>query len=452
MRIKLTDEKGHLQAGWALFLFTFALLIIMSLVYASTDRNRDQLKAKLQAAYQKSLYDTIYGINVIENDLSKVTVMQNKNNAAALFSNISVGAEKIQVNLTQLPLNHASVEKTTKFVNTLGDYARYLSGKLYKGEDLSEEEKSNIKSLRETASSLNGELQEVILLLNDHQLDLTQMNPEWNQGDASAEMSEYWSEIENTSIEYPALIYDGPFSQAENKNRPKEDREEVSVEDALNFAAKFLNLDSSAFTQTNDTQSGGYACYNFDVNGNGIQGSISVAKGGGLIDWYINNQENADGELSVEEAGKKAQEYIKPLELGDMKVVWAAEYGNTIVLNMTPVINDTIIYPDMIKIKLAKDTGALMGFDGREYIINHTNRDIKAPAHDKSEAEKKVFSELEIQNTQLCLAPIGNQEILCWEFFGTYNNQRFIVYIDANTLEEVNVMRIISTDSGDLVV
>lgn len=34
---------------------------------------------------------------------------------------------------------------------------------------------------------------------------------------------------------------------------------------------------------------------------------------------------------------------------------------------------------------------------------------------------------------------------------GIYNDNRYIVYVDANTLEEVNVMRVIQTDIGDLV-
>ena len=58
---------------------------------------------------------------------------------------------------------------------------------------------------------------------------------------------------------------------------------------------------------------------------------------------------------------------------------------------------------------------------------------------------------MKVEREQLCVIPLYEEELLCYEFTGIYNDNRYIVYVDANTLEEVNVMRVIQTDIGDLV-
>ncbi len=47
---------------------------------------------------------------------------------------------------------------------------------------------------------------------------------------------------------------------------------------------------------------------------------------------------------------------------------------------------------------------------------------------------------------------INNQEELCWEYYGEYDGLSYAVYISAVDGKEKTSFRIISTDTGDMVI
>ena len=95
-----------------------------------------------------------------------------------------------------------------------------------------------------------------------------------------------------------------------------------------------------------------------------------------------------------------------------MKLVWGSEYDNAVVFNAAPVVNDAVMYPDLIKIKVALDNGSIIGVEGRGYIINNRERNLEQPEHSAQEAAQRVFDGLEIEREQLCVIPIYEQELL----------------------------------------
>ena len=69
------------------------------------------------------------------------------------------------------------------------------------------------------------------------------------------------------------------------------------------------------------------------------------------------------------------------------------------------------------------------------------------------EAEKLVNPNLEILSSRMAVIPTeGKRERLCYEFKGTLGEKRFIVYIDANTGEEADILQIIDTGNGSLTI
>jgi spore germination protein len=44
----------------------------------------------------------------------------------------------------------------------------------------------------------------------------------------------------------------------------------------------------------------------------------------------------------------------------------------------------------------------------------------------------------------------GKKERLCYEFKGKFGENKYIVYIDANSGEEADILQVIDTDNGSL--
>lgn len=434
--MKFIDASGKLKAFWAILLVAVLLLGAATTVAVVNRNNLEKTRSRLEAVYEKSLVDTLFCLDTLETELEKLTVMQSGRMRTLTLYEISRLAQRAQINLTQLPLDHSAVEKSTRFVNMLADYSDFLAKK---GEDApTEEESKNLAALLDSCKNINASLQEVSILFKEGQFDLTAMQPNWREeiGDGAPV-----NMLSDTSIEYPALIYDGPFSESETLKKPVTKREGVTRAEA----AKSLAALSEGLSETGE-MGGDLPCYLFGEENK----SAMVTKEGGLVLQYNNSREVSESTLSEKQARDKALALLNKLDLGDFVIVWKEEYDNTALYNAAPKVNGAIVYADLIKLKVALDNGEIIGLDARSYIMAHKTREIEKPGLAEEEAKGKVKEGMEIQQSQLALIPIGQKEVLCWEFYGLYEKNKFIIYIDAKTGEERNVLRIITSETGEL--
>jgi len=85
------------------------------------------------------------------------------------------------------------------------------------------------------------------------------------------------------------------------------------------------------------------------------------------------------------------------------------------------------------------------------YLNNHTERNIETPLVSIEEAKDSLNKNLEITSQGLAIIPTEwKTEIFCYEFKGKINETDFLVYVNAETGEEENVLVIINTPNGIL--
>ena len=84
-------------------------------------------------------------------------------------------------------------------------------------------------------------------------------------------------------------------------------------------------------------------------------------------------------------------------------------------------------------------------------ILNHTNRDDLSASISENAARSKVNSNLQIESQKLALIPKEyGKETLCYEYKCTLDNSTYYIYINANTGEEEDVLKVIETTDGSL--
>ena len=152
----------------------------------------------------------------------------------------------------------------------------------------------------------------------------------------------------------------------------------------------------------------------------------------------------------------QSQSRLKKLEeLGyrSMTATYAQYYGGAALINCAATQNGVILYNDLIKVWVDRETNEVTGVDARNYLFSHTERELPEASVTMAEAEGYLASSLKVMERQLALIPITPEtERLCYEFKCTSGNNSYIVYIGVETGEEEQIFRIIDSEDGQLVI
>ena len=257
----------------------------------------------------------------------------------------------------------------------------------------------------------------------------------------------------------PELIYDGPFSdQIINRKPVGLPREQVSQEQAKNISQDFFGRDRvkgvKAFEEGEHINEVKIPAYTFLLYPENQQKDLSVYMGvsrqGGKVVWMANPRPVSNVKLSIKNAEEKALRYLKDKGFENMEPNYSLKYDGTILFNFAYKENNITIYPDLIKVKVALDTGEIVGFDASAYYMNHKDRNIDTPHIAENEARAKVKMNFNIDSIRLALIPKGKNEVLCYEFKGKYNDSDFIIYINALNGREEQILQIIKDENGTL--
>ncbi|MEG0767223.1 MAG: germination protein YpeB, partial [Clostridia bacterium] len=121
-------------------------------------RRAQQLERRLAAVHQQSFYHVVEGMDDVALQLSKLMVSAGPHQGVTLLTQISSQAGQVQENLAQIPLRHAAMSDSVKFVNQLTDYTRYLAGGMVDGRPLSETDQRQLEAMLQQCAQLGEQL------------------------------------------------------------------------------------------------------------------------------------------------------------------------------------------------------------------------------------------------------------------------------------------------------
>ena len=162
--------------------------------------------------------------------------------------------------------------------------------------------------------------------------------------------------------------------------------------------------------------------------------------------------EEGQENYSKEDAITTVKNYLDAIGYKEMQAVWVSKNNGIAYINFAYVENGIIYYPDLIKAKVSLGDLALIGLETQNYLYNHTAR---LPLEVDSNASEIEFKEgFEIVTKRLAVIPTEwNTEIATYEVAGSYKGAFYYLYYDAETLEQVKVMRVIQDENqGELIV
>ncbi|MDR1939768.1 MAG: germination protein YpeB [Clostridiales bacterium] len=439
-----TKKSTNLLIGISAVLL---LGVVGMVVYNITvKKDRDAYMREIENNYELSFYELIQSVNDIDGKLGKLSVSTGAKTQQKLLNEINKLAVVSVGHLSHLIKENEGDSKIMRFINQLGDYAGYLYKKTAAGEALTEAELEKIEEIQKMVRSLGVELS----LVQEKMDEGYRLINGYSGKDAF--LKDIFDGLNEVSVEYPQMIYDGPFSDGAKKDEAKGLTGDIVTRETAQetVSALYAGKGISSVDFLGEAE-GVIPAYNFVVNLEGGQTIFAgVTKRGGRILCIDANRLVGDQNLSEDDCIGIASQFAALLGFEGLKNVWVSNYDGVIYVNLAYESDGIIYYPDLVKIKIASDNGDILGVEAANYFLNHTDRDLAAPAISLAAAAETLSKKLVIDYSRLALIPVDGGEILCYEFYCQYDSSDYFVYIDVSTGEEVNILRVIDSDSGRL--
>jgi germination protein YpeB len=434
------EEKSK-KINFLMYLL-LSLALAVAIVFAAYQTTKaNEYKNEISMDYQRVFTEMTQYVDDLQLSLEKSMFVNDPNQMIRLSGEIYRNASDAKANLALLPLETEPLEKLSEFLSQAGDYSYTLSMKMLEGEEVTEEEYETLKKLsayaQSVAKSLDNDLEKVFVG--------TLSIEEASRDKSLSQIESAMSEIEDSMHDYPTLIYDGPFSShlTDKKSVLVSQTAEISEDEAI-AKAKSISGDLSFSISEEEGVLPMYYLSDDSV-------TIGITKNGGYLEFLLNDRFVGDEEIDMAQARLKATEFLTNNGYPDMKESYYEKSHSVAVINYAAEQEGYTLYPDLIKVKVALDTGEVIGVEARGYIMNHFTRNLPNIKISAEEAKKKVNPNVEIEGVSRALIPTdGGGEKFCWQIEGRIEDRRCLIYIDMETGAEEKLYLLIESESGTL--
>ncbi|PQQ65779.1 germination protein YpeB [Acetivibrio saccincola] len=459
IRGKLKDFKNRLSDR-KMYTITIVALALVAAWGMYQYRNAANLRQELDNQYNRAFYEMVGYVDNVQALLIKSLITSTPNATATTMQEAWRQANLAQANLGQLPVSQHALANTAKFLAQVGDLAYSINHKNMEGKNLDEKEYKMIEQLHGYAESLNKSL-------NDLQSQISSGRIKWGElrekgtplfKRTSSEMpKEQFENIDKTFVDYPTLIYDGPFSDHLTKIEPKGlTGEDLNQDEAKEYVIKFFGKDKVERVDTvgkNDNSDIKTYTYNvvFKDGSEDDIATVDVTQKGGHVLWMLRNRDTGQETVDIDKAKELGKKFLEERGYKGMVDTYYLKEDGTATINYAYQQEGVTIYPDLIKVKIALDNGEIVGFESKGYLYAHIERNIPEPKITEEEARSMIGDRMEIVSSGLAIIPTDYKtELFTYEFKGKLNDRDFIVYINAETGKEEKILMIVDTPNGIL--
>lgn len=411
----------------------------------------------IEYTYQSALNEFSDYITELKNTLSKSIYANTTALRSDIYTKLMLNSQGAKSALGRLPVSIENEQALQKYLSQVGDFASAMQRKYLSGAVLSEEEINSFIYLRDYCNGIAESIEELASAYGDGSADLGNgLIKDGNlntilKADQVNLLDDGFRSIDDSFMEYPTMIYDGPFSDhlLTKKALLTENSEELSQEDALYNASVFLNCDKSELNLRSQTR-GNLPLYCFS----GEDMYISVTVQGGYIETMHKYREIGDIVLDYEDALEKAEYFLKEKKLYNMDESYGVISNGICTFNFAYEIDGITCYSDLIKVGVALDNGEIVSYSATGYIMNHKEREVPTAGISLRQASERLSNNLKIQEDNMAFIPTGGQnEVFCYEFLCSgEDDDKLLVYINASTGMEEHIYILLENENGVLAI
>lgn len=435
---------------------TILILLIFGIGYYAYALN-NEAEYKQKNSYDYSFTELVNCVNNIENYLAKVMVSRDSTHSAETLTKIWSDSNLSIMCIENIPFDEKGSGQSIKFLNQVADYSYYLSRKTINGEELTDEDFKNLKILYKYSLDLKDTLNEMALELNNGAISWEQLENTSSLVFTNDQEVNVFSSIESNFDDYEGLIYDGAYSDYITKNKKLGlIGEEIDKETAKNKLIKIFGKDNIEEIKEGETITGGNIdTFSFKIKFKNEfpNMDIEISKKGGWIVEAVRDRDVLEEKISNDDSIKIGKDFLEKIGYLNMKETYSLKQDNIVTINYAYEENNVLMYPDLIKVKVALDNGEVLGIEAIGYLNAHTQRDLVTPKISSEEAKAKLNPDLKIENERMSVIPLNNdKEAYCYEFKAKLEDKDFLIYINVETGKEEEILVLLETAGGILTI
>ena len=445
---KLYNSDSRINTGKIVSSVLVCFMLIGLAIYGIYfNIKANQNKQMIQQQYQRTFTDMADYVNQAETYLLKAMAAGTPGTVSVMLERAAMCSSQAESCLAALPIDQHSTEKISNYLVQLSDIADCWSHRAIDAGKLTSKEYETLSSLYGYAQDLTG----IVSALGE---EITNNSYTWGKVGKKT-----LQRISDPFTDYPKLTYNGKFSAHMSNSEPKGlvgydmDREDCRGKATKYFSticscpAEQINIE---YCGENSRQNINTWCYKVTCPEN-ISGHIDITKKGGHLYSMMISRDIGNVNLSPNQAIESGKSFLKSMGMKNMKECMYSIDEDTVTVTYAYEKNGVLYYPDSVKIKIALDNGTPVAYEGNMYIAAHhidPNRVGKASIS-QEDAKALLSSHLKVESVRDVVVPDGHGgEYYAYEFKGRVSGHPVLVYVDAKSGTEADILLVYENENG----
>lgn len=433
-------EKGY--GGWLAAVIALGA-VTLGLTTAVTVGAIDMRNTKngMMTGYRATMSELTGIIENVDNDLDRVRVSASSAQQSRILTDLLVQTRLAELDLEKLPMSAEMDANVTTFINRTAMECERMLAKLRKGEPLSSQDQEILEKLYVTNHSIRAELGNLAEKMTEN--DMKSLINKMEGG-----VKEIFDKIEDLTMEENRLFGDkkeekqGNGSQSTPKSEENSARIDATKAEELcsQYFSEYKIEEFQCIGEMTTRKGSAYNVQGYDEKGSMLFAEIDQQNGALVRFDYF---EDCTGEnFDLENAQMLAEQFLKTMGYADMEVVRESENGTMTDFTFVYSMDGVAYYPDEIHVKVCRTRGVVSGMDASRYLQNHKERVEPNAKMTLGEAYGKLHEDLNVESSRMAVIKVGRSEKTAYEFLCSYKNEMYVIYLDANTGEEISIVNV----------
>lgn len=407
-------------------------------VYSITLHNdKEDLQRTVHAQYTEQLTDASEKLSYLQRSVSQSLLFQDETAVHNELDTIWRLSSDVRSSISNLPIDEEMSSEWLGYLGRLGEEAKQTAktGDYVAWREKMPKISSNLQALSEEWATATTDFYK-----QDGKVDV------WMKHVDDKEPNTSFDNVKKSLKDYGES--DFPLTLSESDWQKKVELK--SLQDSLitekealeKVKTLFPMIKDATFTVTKSSDTAPYPFYHVQFHQGIRLGYADLTEKGGHLLSYLVERPVDEAKLSQEQIIKKAEEHLKKLDITDVAFVESRE--NHLAWHVTFArvnpSDDALIYADGVQLKIAKDTGELLGANTMEYIQAETIK----PQTPKPIDWKTFFQDdVRVEEVKKIYTDNGQfEQRLCYQVIavrGGKTSETFRIVIDA---ENHNVLKV----------
>ncbi len=395
--------------------------------------------------HRATMYELTGIMENVEGDLDRVRISNSAPQQSRILTDLLVQTRLAEQDLEKLPVRAETDRNITSFINRTARACEVMLSKLRRGEELNDFDRELLENLYATNHAVRTELNNLVNNMTDKDLTSYMKKGAGNIKDALERIEKSTLEENMTRFgEGVKKMAGAGMGRTEAMPAEKTEGAHIEASTAEELCTQyFKGYNVSSFQCIGETVTKGYAAYNvqgYDDKGNQLFAEVSQADGTLLRFDY--HEECAGDTFDIDHAEELAEDFLERLGYEDMEVVRLRRNGSTADFTFVYEEDDVVYYPDEIRVKVCRTRGLVSGFDATKYLEHHTERRAAPVKITLAEAYGKLRDGLSVEASKVAVVKTFRGERTAYEFLCSYQEERYFVFLDAVTGEEISIVNV----------